>query len=169
MTYGIIICVTVFHTVCLQLRNEIPILLQVCCVDLYSRVDACSCNPWIWYAVGYLKLIYMRIFSLFSFLLWCVITHFWTLFSLSYMQCWSFTDQDIQFTRKLSDLFAKYYVLNCMFCGNFETFVLELCRFATLCWIIVAALFILIGILSIVSRYCFYLAHCLLYSVSYYI
>jgi hypothetical protein len=87
MTYGIIICVTVFHTVCLQLRNEIPILLQVCCVDLYSRVDACSCNPWLWYAVGYLKLIYMRIFFLyFRFLLWCVNTHFRTRFSLSVLE-----------------------------------------------------------------------------------
>lgn len=29
----------------------------------------------------------------------------------SLMQCWSYTDQDIQFTRKLSDLFTEYYVL----------------------------------------------------------
>ena len=35
----------------------------------------------------------------------------------SRMQCWSCTDQDIEFTRKLSDLVTNYYALNWACCA----------------------------------------------------
>jgi hypothetical protein len=166
----LVLCYNISYGI-LQLRNEIPILLQVCCVDLHSCVDACSCIPWIWYAVGCLK---KNLHVLFSTVCFCFFTavcdhslpnlHFSLLCSAGALRT-KIYNLHVNFLTYLPII----NVLNYMLFGSFETFILQLYRFATLCWIIVAALFILIGILLIVSRYCFYFTHCLPYSVMDYV
>lgn len=126
----------------LHLQNWTPISLQVGCIDLHSCGVAWSCVPWIWYAV---QLIDMQFFPS----PWhCVCYH--SLLNTCSLSSAGLEQYGPGYTVYMYVFYHVFWtgVYSC----SLDTFPFEPYRFVTLCWKVVAALFILLGIFLILNR-----------------